>query len=124
MLEYGIHHGDAYDELKRLCQEYNDIMNAGLEHGYAIAYEYKAHDCIFIDNLAVAHRASPEAHLPVEQQGLRIMHRSTVRGVDEFKPHYGLPLYVNIRGPNPFGDGVWQPGGVGFRWDDDIPMQN
>ena len=112
------------DELKHLCHEYNDIMNAGLEHGYAIAYEYKANDCIFIDNLAVAHRASPEAHLPVEQQGLRIMHRSTVRGVDEFKPRYGLPLYVNIRGSNPFGEGVWQAGGVGFRWDDSIPMQN
>lgn len=112
------------DELTRLCHEYNDVMNAGLEHGYAIAYEYKAHDCIFIDNLAVAHRASPEAHLPAEEQGLRIMHRSTVRGVDEFSPGFGLPLYVDIRGPNPFGQGVWQAGGIGFRWDDAIPMQN
>ena len=112
------------EELKHLCHEYNDILNAGLESGYAIAYEYQAHDCIFIDNLAVAHRASPEAHLPAEEQGLRIMHRSTVRGVDVLAPGYGLPLRVHIRGPNPFKAGVWQAGGVGFRWDDDIPMQN
>jgi len=112
------------DELKYLCHEYNELLNAGLKNGYAIAYEYEAHDCIFIDNLAVAHRASPEAHLPAEQQGLRIMHRSTVRGVGAFQPRFGLPQYLNIRGPSPLGDGVWQAGGIGFRWDDGIPMQN
>lgn len=112
------------EELKQLCHEYNDILDAGLENGYAIGHEYKAHDCIFIDNLAVAHRASPEAHLPAEQQGLRIMHRSTVRGVDDFRPHHGLPLRLDIRGPSPLGAGVWQAGGIGFRWDDGIPMQN
>ncbi|MFW5816357.1 MAG: TauD/TfdA dioxygenase family protein, partial [Wenzhouxiangella sp.] len=111
-------------ELKRLCHEYNDILDAGLDHGYAIAYEYRDNDCIFIDNLAVAHHASPEAHFPAEQQGLRIMHRSTVRGVEDFSPGYGLPLHLDIRGPSPFGDGVWQAGAVGFRWDDGIPMQN
>mgnify|MGYP006273025885 CR=1 FL=1 len=112
------------DELTRLCREYRDVLDAGLEHGYAIAYEYRKNDCIFIDNLAVAHRASPEAHLPPEQQGVRIMHRSTVRGVDDLAPGFGLPQHVNIRGPNPFGQGVWQAGGIGFRWDDDISMQN
>ena len=112
------------EELKRLCQEYNALLNAGFEHGYAIDYEYRANDCLFIDNLAVAHRASPEAHLPSERQGLRIMHRSTVRGVEDLAPDFGLPLQLNIAGPSPFGDGVWQCGGVGFRWDDGIPMQN
>ncbi|WP_376696218.1 TauD/TfdA dioxygenase family protein [Wenzhouxiangella sp. EGI_FJ10305] len=112
------------DELTQLCREYNDILNAGLENGYAIAYEYAENDCIFIDNLAVAHRASPEAHLPPEKQGLRIMHRSTVRGVGEFTPHFDLPARVNIRGPNPFDGGVWHAGGIGFRWDASIPMQN
>jgi len=112
------------DELTRLCCEYRDILDAGLDNGYAIPYEYQKNDCIFIDNLAVAHRASPEAHLPPEEQGVRIMHRSTVRGVEDFAPGFGLPQHVNIRGPNPFGQGVWQAGGVGFRWDDDIPMQN
>ncbi len=112
------------DELKRLCHEYNDVLDAGLENGYAIAYEYREGDCIFIDNLAVAHRAAPEAHLPAEEQGLRIMHRSTVRGVADFAPGFGLPLYLDIQGPNPLGEGVWQAGGIGFRWDDGIPMQN
>lgn len=112
------------DELKRLCQQYNDILNRGLENGYAIAYEYQENDCVFIDNLAVAHRALPEAHMPAEQQGLRIMHRSTVRGVQDFTPHFGLPMVFDINGPSPFGDGVWHGGGIGFRWDDGIPMRN
>lgn len=111
-------------EMKQLCHEYNDILNAGLENGYAIAFEYQENDCIFIDNLAVAHRASPEAHLPAEDQGLRIMHRSTVRGVQALAPDFDLPLYFNIHGPSPFSEGVWQDGGIGFRWNDGIPMQN
>jgi taurine dioxygenase len=111
-------------ELKRLCHEYNALLNDGFAHGYAIDYDYRANDCLFIDNLAVAHRASPEAHRPAAQQGLRIMHRSTVRGVEDLAPGFGLPLQLNIAGPSPFGDGVWQCGGIGFRWDDGIPMQN
>jgi taurine dioxygenase len=112
------------DEMTAVCREYNEILNAGLENGYAVAYEYHENDCVFIDNLAVAHRAAPEAHMPVEQQGLRIMHRSTVRGVHDLAPGHGLPLHVNIDGPNPFGQGVWRGGGVGFRWDEGIPMRN
>jgi taurine dioxygenase len=111
-------------EIKQLCHQYNDILNAGLEHGYAINYEYQEKDCVFIDNLAVAHRASPEAHLHPEKQGLRIMHRSTVRGVQDLAPDFELPLYVDIRSPSPFGKGVWLGGGTGFRWDDGIAMQN
>lgn len=112
------------DEMKRLCHEYNDILNAGLDDGYATAYEYQENDCVFIDNLAVAHRAAPEAHLPVEEQGLRIMHRSTVRGMQDLAPGFGLPQHVDIQGPNPLGEGVWKGGGIGFRWEDGIPMQN
>jgi taurine dioxygenase len=112
------------DELRRLCIEYNELLNAGLEDGYAIAYEYEENDCLFIDNLAVAHRASPDAHRPASEQGLRIMHRSTVKGVEDLKPEFGLPQYLDIRGQSPFGEGVWQAGGLGFRWDDGIAMQN
>lgn len=112
------------DELKRLCHQYNDILNQGLSNGYAMAYEYQENDCVFIDNLAVAHRASKAAHRPAEEQGLRIIHRSTVRGMQHFAPGFGLPQFVDINGPSPFGNGVWQRGGVGFRWDDGIPMQN
>jgi taurine dioxygenase len=112
------------DELKRLCHEYNDILNAGLTDGYAVAYEYRENDCVFIDNLAVAHRAAPEAHMSAERQGLRIMHRSTVKGVQDLAPGFDLPQHVNIDGPNPVGEGVWQGGGVGFRWDEGIRMRN
>jgi taurine dioxygenase len=112
------------DELADLCHAYNDILNAGLENGYAVAYEYRENDCVFIDNLAVAHRAAPEAHMPVEQQGLRIMHRSTVRGVEDLAPGFGLPQHVDIQGRNPFSTGVWQSGGTGFRWDESARLQN
>ena len=111
-------------ELTQLCHQYNDLLNAGLEHGYTVNYEYEENDCLFIDNLAVAHRAAPEAHLPAEQQGLRIMHRSTVKGTQDLKPDFGLPLRADIYGPSPLGEGVWQAGGLGFRWDAAIPMQN
>ena len=112
------------DELRRLCHEYNDLLDAGLDDGYAITYEYRERDCVFVDNLAVAHRAAPEAHRPVSEQGLRIMHRSTVRGVDLLTPRHELPLHVDIHGPSPAGEGVWQGGGVGFRWEASIPMRN
>lgn len=112
------------DELGRLCHEYNDLLDAGMRNGYAIAHDYRQNDCLFIDNLAVAHRAAPEAHRPAEEQGLRIMHRSTVRGIRDLAPRDGLPQFVDIHGPNPTGAGVWQEGGIGFRWEDGIPMQN
>jgi taurine dioxygenase len=112
------------EELTRLCIEYRDLLDAGLDDGYAIAYEYEDNDCVFIDNLAVAHRAAPGAHRPVEEQGLRIMHRSTVRGVADLAPGFGLPQFIDLAGSSPFGPGVWQAGGVGFRWDEAIPMQN
>src|SRR6056297_974034 len=50
------------DELTLLCHEYNDLLDAGLHRGYSITYDYRNNDCVFIDNLAVAHRAAPEAH--------------------------------------------------------------
>ena len=111
-------------ELTALCRAYNQLLNAGFSQDFAVTYEYQQGDCLFIDNLAVAHRAAPEAHLPADQQGLRIMHRSTVKGRDVLKPRLGLPVDVDIYGPHPGGDGIWQSGGVGFRWESDIPMQN
>jgi len=110
-------------ELTQLCHEYNDALNAGHQRGYASVWEYSENDCVFIDNLAVAHRAMPEAHLPASEQGLRIMHRSTVKGIAPLAPE-GLPQIVDIHAPNPAGSGVWQGGGIGFRWEDGIPMRN
>lgn len=112
------------DELKKLCYQYNDILNQGMDNGYAVAFEYQENDCVFIDNLAVAHRASETAHMSAEKQGLRILHRSTVKGKQNFAPHFGLPQFFDLNRPNPFGSGVWKVGGIGFRWDDGIPMRN
>ncbi|MGM0533705.1 MAG: TauD/TfdA dioxygenase family protein, partial [Campylobacterota bacterium] len=86
------------DEMKTLFHQYNDILNAGLTDGYATAYEYEENDCVFIDNLALAHKAAPQAHMSAKKQGLRIMHRSTVAGTHDFAPGFGLPQYLNIGG--------------------------
>jgi taurine dioxygenase len=111
-------------EMVNLFNEYNDILNAGMTDGYTINYEYEDGDCIFIDNLAVGHRASPEAHLPASVQGLRILHRATVKATQDFAPSYGLPQFMEIDRPSPFGKGIWKGGGIGFRWDEEIHMQN
>lgn len=112
-------------ELKALCHDYNDLLDAGIEKGYTLPYEYEAGDCVFIDNYAVAHRAAPGAREPASTQGLRIMHRATIKApFAGFPPRFGLPQYFEIRGPNPLEQGVWHPGGIGFRWDDNAHMQN
>ncbi|PHQ24330.1 taurine dioxygenase [Marinobacter guineae] len=113
------------DAMKALFNDYNDLLNESFDGGYGIRYHYDTGDLLFIGNWAVAHRASPEAHLPAEQQGLRIMDRVTIKARQNLAPHFGLPQYINMAGPHPFNkDGVWQAGGVGFRWKDDIRMQN
>jgi len=122
-------------EMKSLFNDYNDLLNGCFDAGYGIRFEYDQGDLLFVDNWAVAHRASPEAHLPAAKQGLRIMDRVTVKSRQRLAPHFGLPQYMNIAGPNPFPhpvpsphsdkqQGVWLAGGLGFRWRDDIPMQN
>ena len=112
------------DSLTQLCRAYASVLDEGIEAGYTTQYEYRQNDCVFVDNLAVAHRAAPQAHLPSSTQGTRILHRSTVRGIHPLLPLDGLPAQLDIYGPSPFGDGIWQPGGTGFRWDADAPMQN
>ncbi|NBC57130.1 MAG: taurine dioxygenase [Bacteroidetes bacterium] len=112
------------EELKKLCHTYNDILNQGMDNGYAMTFEYQDNDCVFIDNMAVAHRASKAAHMPRDKQGLRILHRSTVKGMKNFAPHFDLPQSFGLDRPHKFGSGVWIRGGIGFRWDTGIPMQN
>ncbi len=119
-----LHLGMTGAVIERLPDEGLTIDDS-FEDGYGIRYEYDTGDLLFIDNWAVAHRASPEAHLPAEQQGLRIMDRVTIKAPRNLSPHFGLPQYINMAGPHPFNkDGVWQAGGVGFRWKDDIRLQN
>jgi taurine dioxygenase len=110
-------------EMRKLFNDYNDLLNSGVKAGFTTNYEYQAGDLVIIDNFAVGHRAAPEAHMPVAQQGLRILHRTTVKAMADFK-HPDLPQAVDIFGENPLGEGVWIGGGIGFRWDDAIHMQN
>lgn len=113
------------EELKQVFNDYNDLLNASFEQGFGIRYDYDTGDLLYIDNWAVAHRAAPEAHMSAQTQGLRIMDRVTVKAKQNLAPHFGLPQHINIAAPHPFNrDGVWEAGGVGFRWKDDIPMQN
>eukprot|EP01051_Picozoa_sp_SAG22_P015325 SAG22_NODE_1984_length_3206_cov_2.186675_2_plen_117_part_00 len=111
----------------------NDLLNNGtVDNGgaYTMNYEYAPGDLVMIDNLAIGHKAAPQAHMPVSQQGLRILHRVTVKAMADFLPAFGLPPAVNIQGPNPLpaeagkAPGVWIGGGIGFRWDENIHMQN
>jgi hypothetical protein len=89
-----------------------------------ISYSHKWNegDVIVIDNLAVAHKASPGAH--TLSSGLRILHRTTVlsaRALDP-PPELKLPHTLPTDAPCPFertGVGrepTWVEGYVGFRW--------
>jgi len=122
----------AEEELTALFNGYNDLLNNGLpENGgeYAISYKYQEGDCIFIDNLAIAHKASPQAHDDPQKQGLRILHRTTVKAMQPFLPGFGLPDTVTrdlliAAMEEAGGRGVFVAGGLGFRWDPTIRMQN
>mmetsp|Transcript_16693 Transcript_16693/g.46230 ORF Transcript_16693/g.46230 Transcript_16693/m.46230 type:complete len:355 (-) Transcript_16693:177-1241(-) len=120
------------DELQKLFHSYNDLLNNGFpENGgnYAISYQYQEGDCIFIDNLALAHKASPQAHFDAKEQGLRILHRTTVKAMKPFLPGFNLPstatqeLLMDAQETSK-GKGVFVAGGLGFRWDSTIRMQN
>ena len=52
------------------------------------------------------------------------MHRSTTRAVNAFKPDFALPSVLDITAPSLLGEGVWQAGGIGFRWEPTAPMRN
>lgn len=110
-------------EMTHLFNRYNDILN---NPDYSHDHAYEEGDCIIIDNLAIAHRASKAAHTSAGTQGLRILHRTTVAGMIDFDPHpnFGLPNKLNIQGQNPWGKGIFIGGGLGFRWDPNIHMQN
>jgi taurine dioxygenase len=117
------------EEMQDLFHQYNDLLNGGFSSSepYSVAYEYTEGDMVVIDNLAVAHKAMPEAHADAKKQGLRILHRTTIKARQNFDPPAPLPPALNVYGPNPFGpkaSGVWIGGGIGFRWDENIRMQN
>jgi taurine dioxygenase len=103
---------------------------------HAATFTYEPHDLLLLDNLAVAHRAAPGAHDAAPEAGLRVLHRTTVRGVTPVDPPpaSGLPTFAYIWGPSQLSSGVlgeapgvWQGSdhwGVGFRWNASLPMRN
>lgn len=115
------------EELRELFETFNDALNR-----VQTTYTYRINDdgsgdLVLVDNLATAHRASPDSH--IDLHGLRILHRTTMEGTAELDPpaFSGLPPFSYIWGENPLGQGVWQGSdhwGVGFRWNHSIPMYN
>ena len=84
-----------------------------------VSYSHKwaEGDVIVIDNLAVAHKATPGAH--TSASGLRILHRTTCKGSGPLDPDPALkfPVQMDTAGASPFpDDAVWVEGYVGFRW--------
>jgi len=50
------------------------------EAQHAYGHQWRAGDVLIVDNLAVAHLASPETQLPADEVGLRVLHRVVVAG--------------------------------------------
>lgn len=67
--------------------------------------------------MAISHHASAEAHKSVMEQGLRILHRTTIASPIKFSPPPGLPSIMDIYGTRPeiFKGGVWVNGYVGYQ---------
>jgi len=81
MYDYGTENEKIADNnaFRRIIQ---DIYEEFVKDNLSIQYKHKwsEGDFIISDNLAVAHEASPETQLPRSQVGLRILHRTTVKG--------------------------------------------
>ena len=113
--------------MTQLFNRYNQLLQSP---ELMRSHDYREGDMVVIDNLAVAHRASPEAHYEAGTQGLRVLHRTTVAGMVPLDPpeKFGLPAFLPVYAGgmvhNPFGPGVFEFGSVGFRWDPNIRMQN
>ena len=78
------------------------------------SHKWQQGDVIIIDNLAVAHKATPGAHTLAE--GLRILHRTTILSARAFDPpaELKLPHTLPTNGPCPFQQGAtWAEGCVG-----------
>lgn len=53
------------------------------EHAVCLWFQWEQGDFIISDNLAVGHEATPETQFPVSEVGLRILHRTTVKGTEK-----------------------------------------
>jgi alpha-ketoglutarate-dependent taurine dioxygenase len=61
-----------------LAEIHNQIVRE--DRRYIYSHKWREGDFIITDNLAVGHEASPDTQLPRSEVGLRVMHRTTVRG--------------------------------------------
>jgi alpha-ketoglutarate-dependent taurine dioxygenase len=67
------------EETQQILSEiHSQIVREDRRHTYS--HKWREGDFIVTDNLAVAHEASPDTQLPRSEVGLRVMHRTTVRG--------------------------------------------
>ncbi|KAK6180430.1 hypothetical protein SNE40_012589 [Patella caerulea] len=69
-----------YDETKAVLQDIYTEINKNKDLIYT--HQWEEGDFIISDNLAVGHEATPETQYPVSQVGLRVLHRTTIKGVN------------------------------------------
>jgi len=104
-------------QMNELFTDFTDFLDRG---DISRTHDWREGDLIVIDNLAVAHKATPGAHKA--SSGLRILHRTTCKAVGPLLPDPALqlPARLDPSAPCPFRDpgAVWVEGYVGFRWGD------
>jgi len=104
-------------EMEAFFSAFSSLLdNPAVSH----SHKWEEGDVVIIDNLAVAHKATPGAH--TKAAGLRILHRTTVLSSRAFDPppHLGMPHTLDTgEHTGVFGAGAtWAEGYVGFRWGD------
>ena len=77
-------------ETQRVLRELTSRLE---EPDRLLALNWKEGDLAIVDNLALAHYASPGTQAPREEVGLRILHRTTVGGGPS-----PVPLHLSERG--------------------------
>jgi len=104
-----------HQEMDEFFQRWTELMD---RDDIRYNHKWQQGDVVIIDNLAVAHKAMPGAHKA--SSGLRILHRTTIKGSQPFDPppELNFPIQFDTAGPCPFKDpgAVWIEGYVGFRW--------
>lgn len=84
-----------HDETDKLLVEIDNVFREKCAH---LAYHHKwvEGDFLIADNLALGHEASPETQAPLEDVGLRIMHRTTVQGTEKPSKKYRVDHEGNV----------------------------
>lgn len=101
-------------ELDPFFSSFSDLLD---DPSVSYSHKWQEGDVVIIDNLAVAHKAAPGAHIP--DIGLRILHRTTILSnrPHDPPPALQLPHTLPTARPCPFEAGAtWCEGYVGFRW--------